>query len=256
MMRFPNVGGNQLISAQATISYKDTTGQPANSTAYFSYAGAPVNPNVTVFNTSTMVPFPNVPPPREVDATHIFYLQHNNASWSWTMSGNESYPQNYSADYPLLWNPYNQNAQDPNLVFSTTNGTWVDIVWVSAINNGTPSNPPHSMHKHGGKFYLIGGGEGEWIWNTVAEAAAEIPQNFNFETPAYRDGVNTISTHNAPTWIVIRYQVVNPGAWLLHCHIQIHLAGGMAMAILDGVDAWPEVPYLYGPDSNGNGLPC
>jgi hypothetical protein len=38
---------------------------------------------------------------------------------------------------------------------------------------------------------------------------------------------------------------MNPGAWMLHCHIQSHLSGGMAMVILDGTDVWPDVPDEY-----------
>ena len=37
----------------------------------------------------------------------------------------------------------------------------------------------------------------------------------------------------------------------MHCHFEIHLGGGMAVAILDGVDAWPEVPPEYGADKRG-----
>lgn len=51
--------------------------------------------------------------------------------------------------------------------------------------------------------------------------------------------------------MVLRYEVVNPGAFLFHCHVQTHMAGGMAVAMLDGVDAWPTVPLEY---ANGNGI--
>jgi hypothetical protein len=45
--------------------------------------------------------------------------------------------------------------------------------------------------------------------------------------------------------MAIRYHVVNPGAWLLHCHVQSHLRGGMSIAMQDGVDEWPTVPREY-----------
>ena len=51
--------------------------------------------------------------------------------------------------------------------------------------------------------------------------------------------------------MALRYQVINPGAFLFHCHIQTHMMGGMAVAMLDGVDAWPTVPSEY---SDGNGI--
>ena len=37
----------------------------------------------------------------------------------------------------------------------------------------------------------------------------------------------------------------------MHCHFEIHLGGGMAIAILDGVDAWPKVPSEYAADQRG-----
>jgi len=39
---------------------------------------------------------------------------------------------------------------------------------------------------------------------------------------------------------------------LFHCHMQTHLSGGMAIVMLDGFDAWPNVPAEYA--NNGNGI--
>lgn len=52
--------------------------------------------------------------------------------------------------------------------------------------------------------------------------------------------------------MALRYEVVNPGPFLFHCHIQTHVSGGMALTFLDGVDDWPEVPEAY--LNGGNGL--
>lgn len=70
-------------------------------------------------------------------------------------------------------------------------------------------------------------------------------QNFNFDKPQMRDSFPTPPAETKPSWLAIRYHVVNPGAFLLHCHIQVHLAGGMALGLLDGVDEWPTVPPEY-----------
>jgi FtsP/CotA-like multicopper oxidase with cupredoxin domain len=59
----------------------------------------------------------------------------------------------------------------------------------------------------------------------------------------YRD--TFVTAPNGEAWIAIRYQVVNPGAFLLHCHMETHFMSGMGMVLLDGVDAWPEVPARY-----------
>ena len=67
-----------------------------------------------------------------------------------------------------------------------------------------------------------------------------------------RDGFTTTPANGNSSWLALRYEVVNAGAFLFHCHLQTHLSGGMAVAMLDGVDQWPTVPenYLDG----GNGL--
>jgi FtsP/CotA-like multicopper oxidase with cupredoxin domain len=105
--------------------------------------------------------------------------------------------------------------------------------------------PPHPIHKHSNKFFVIGQGEGKWKYSSIAEAMHYIPQSFNFETPQIRDTFATPPAATGPTWLAIRYHVVNPGAFLLHCHIQIHQSGGMALALLDGIDEWPEIPDEY-----------
>nr|GFD57021.1 hypothetical protein [Tanacetum cinerariifolium] len=75
--------------------------------------------------------------------------------------------------------------------------------------------------------------------------AAAQPELFNLVNPSYRDGFVTPPSAGKPTWLAVRYKVEIPGAWLLHCHIQSHLNGGMAAVILDGVDEWPYVPEEY-----------
>lgn len=67
-----------------------------------------------------------------------------------------------------------------------------------------------------------------------------------------RDGFYTLPVATQSTWMVVRYQVVNPGAWLLHCHIDPHLTGGMGVVMLDGTDRWPVVPGAYGVNGTGN----
>jgi laccase len=33
-------------------------------------------------------------------------------------------------------------------------------------------------------------------------------------------------------WAVVRFLADNPGVWLVHCHIDAHLTGGLAMALV------------------------
>ena len=70
----------------------------------------------------------------------------------------------------------------------------------------------------------------------------EHPELFHLENPQRRDTFVTISPQGGPIWMMLRYQVVNPGPFILHCHIETHLSNGMAIALLDGIDEWPQVP--------------
>ncbi|KAJ5378929.1 laccase-1 [Penicillium cosmopolitanum] len=137
---------------------------------------------------------------------------------------------------PLLFN--RTAITDSDLRIITRNGTWVDII----ITNPLLGQPTHAIHKHSNKFYVIGHGFGDWNYTSVAEAMEFIPDNFDLLSPQLRDTFVVEGTRAGRSWLAIRYQVVNPGAFIIHCHIQPHLSGGMAMAILDGVDAWPQLP--------------
>jgi len=147
---------------------------------------------------------------------------------------------------PLLFeDPSAVAASD--LIVKTQSGQWVDLV----VQVEGPIAQPHPLHKHSNKGFIIGGGTGSWNWSSVAEAEAALPAGtFNFQTAPYRDGTTTQPAEGSNAWVVIRYQVVNPGAFLFHCHMQTHLSGGMAIALMDGVDKWPSVPSAY---KNGNG---
>jgi FtsP/CotA-like multicopper oxidase with cupredoxin domain len=110
----------------------------------------------------------------------------------------------------------------------------------------------HAVHKHGNKFHVIGAGLGIWNYSSVAEAVLHEPGSFNLVNPDIRDTVVTNFTlFNGPEWVAFRYHSNNPGPWLLHCHVETHLAGGMGIAILDGVDKWPKIPKEYKKGANG-----
>jgi hypothetical protein len=239
-IRVAAFGLNQVATGLATLSYAGSSG-PAAPNPVFNYAGQNLTAEVVLFSDTAIVPFETVSPSLDVAKTFLLEIKNEGASYLWTLSGLESYSMNLEDDTALLFDPTSPAAQDSNLTISTNNGTWVDFV----IQVLGPLAPPHPIHKHSNKAFIIGQGVGAWNWTTVAEAAAVIPQNFNFVNPPLRDGFTTPPVSGTPTWMAVRYQVVNPGAFLMHCHIQTHLSGGMAIAILDGIDAFPVVPEEY-----------
>jgi FtsP/CotA-like multicopper oxidase with cupredoxin domain len=253
-IRMASLALAQLIDTTAVLSYggnheyghyKNSTSTDAIiSTPYTNQAGLPTTGNVTVFNQAQMVSFPPQYPQTspKIDQTVFMTLGNVANSYSWAMNTtlfNHAMLDN--ADPPLLYQTPSPNNPGQNLTIITKNGTWVDLIFlVPGL-----SQPPHPIHKHSNRGFIIGAGEGSFNWTSVAEAAAAIPQNFNLVSPPYRDGFVTPPTGTKPSWLAVRYQVVNPGAFMLHCHIQSHLNGGMAMVILDGVDEWPDVPEEY-----------
>jgi len=165
------------------------------------------------------------------------------------MSGGKVYETTRSLDHPLLYFPNSTDALDEDLVIRTKNGSWVDIVFNVGVLPEEPVEIGHALHKHGNKFWVIGRGLGEWNWTTTADAVEAHPEFFNLETPAIKD--TAITEFIGAMWVVIRYHSNNPGPWLLHCHVETHLAGGMGIAIMDGVDKWPKIPPEYALGRNG-----
>lgn len=244
-IRISNVFITQNICATATLSYKSVSQPTASQTAassipYINVVGGNTTADVVFFDDYHMNSFPASSPAPTADATYILNVTLNGASYRWALN-NTRYDMSLQDSAPLLFDPVNSLPHNDNLTITTRNGTWIDLIFVVG-----PNHPQHPIHKHTNKAYVIGSGVGDFPYSSVAEAMAHIPGSFNLATPPLRDGFTTLSTlDGSMMWLAVRYQVVNPGAWLIHCHIQDHLSGGMAMVILDGVDRWPEVPEEY-----------
>lgn len=234
--------GIQIVNATAALSYKRTPSDPAtqsdmvigSSDPHIDITGAPTSSSVVFLNESAIVPYPaEVIGAETIHQTVILQIARFNNSYTWTL-GNTTFPMSLEElEIPLLFNPSAITESDLRII--TRNGTWVDII----ITNPLLGQPPHAIHKHSNKFYVIGQGVGDWNYTSVADAMQFIPENFDLLSPQIRDTFVIEGTRAGPTWLAIRYQVVNPGAFIIHCHIQPHFSGGMAMAILDGMDAWP-----------------
>lgn len=247
-IRVADSGLTQVVSAFATMRYQGGRHNRHVSRGLITYGGQNTTSLVTL-DRNHLPPFPPHKPASHSDDHHVLHTHRWFSPWQYTMSGGGMYSEDRSAYTPLLYDPHQADAMNESLVIRTRNGSWVDfIIQVGSLAN-QPQEFPHMMHKHTGKTWQIGAGEGIWNYTSVDEAIEAEPHRFNLDNPNYRD--TFITSFDGPSWIVLRYQVVNPGPWLFHCHIETHLAGGMAVAILDGIDAWPTVPPEYGPDQKG-----
>jgi FtsP/CotA-like multicopper oxidase with cupredoxin domain len=261
-------GLNQLLNTTAVLEYDSSCDEPFTSSLkntyptsrpYITVSGLNATANTVMYNSSLATPFPPVAPAAEANDLYVLKIGRYNASYRWFLN-NGSMPLNLEvARPPLLFddpNVYTNTSKNgihnngDNLTIHTLHNSWIDLIL--AIE--PPFQPPHPFHKHSNKFFVIGSGQGVWKWPSVTDAVKETPGSFNLVDPPTRDTFATIVPTNPLTgssWVAIRYHVVNPGAFLLHCHIQAHLAGGMALALLDGVDKWPKIPQEY---LHGNGI--
>ncbi|ONK61816.1 uncharacterized protein A4U43_C08F33890 [Asparagus officinalis] len=84
----------------------------------------------------------------------------------------------------------------------------------------------HPIHIHGYDFYILAEGFGNFD-------ASKDTNKFNLVDPPLR---NTVAVP-VNGWAVIRFVADNPGVWLMHCHLDVHITWGLAMAFLveDGV---------------------
>ncbi|PYH43346.1 uncharacterized protein BP01DRAFT_402725 [Aspergillus saccharolyticus JOP 1030-1] len=249
-IRAANKYANQIINGTATLSYTNkgngvpttSSGKPGSSTTtsgqYINELGTAATRGVTILDDNTLVPFPREAPASYANKTFVLNIAQTSTSYGWKL-GNDSYPMELEeVEFPALFDP--SSIPTKNMI-STLNDTWVDLI----INVTTSGQPQHPIHKHSNKFYVIGQGNSAWTYSSVEEAMKYIPSSFNLETPQMRDTFQTPPSLGAPSWMALRYHVNNPGPFFMHCHIQMHHSGGLAMAIMDGVDAWPEVPVEY-----------
>ncbi|KAG8932234.1 hypothetical protein FRC03_002854 [Tulasnella sp. 419] len=229
----------QVISGYAVLSYNktDKTGTviPDAKNPVINY-GSDLIAGKKELDPITLTAWPDsVVPPKTANFTAILHLKRV-TSLEWALNHNP-FAAFLEEEEPIMFKPEEAANLDPELTRTYPVGSVVDVVLVSDLGN-----PMHPIHKHGNKAFVIGQGKGEWTWNTVAEAAAAQPQNFMLDHASLRDGFHTLDAVFEPAWVVVRFPVHEPGAIFMHCHINIHSYGGMAVALLEGPEMFPSVP--------------
>jgi FtsP/CotA-like multicopper oxidase with cupredoxin domain len=107
---------------------------------------------------------------------------------------------------------------------SATEPIWVDLV-INNLDDGS-----HPFHLHGHSFYVlssfradVGGGWGSWS----PYSGKPLPGGINTETPLLKDTIPVPRRGH----VLLRLQAGQPGLWMLHCHMLVHLGSGMAAGI-------------------------
>lgn len=93
--------------------------------------------------------------------------------------------------------------------------------WIYVVIHG-PAAVVHPIHLHGHDIFILASGPGSY--------SSSIP--LNISNPPRRD----VALLPAAGYLVIAFEVDNPGVWLLHCHIGWHVSMGFALQIIEQKD--------------------
>ncbi|KAL5637280.1 hypothetical protein ACGC1H_001054 [Rhizoctonia solani] len=242
----------QLITGYSILRYADQTGAglvevktlPASKNPWIDYAGNIINGGTDLVQ-ANLSPFPdNAPPQGKADVTLPLNVTRT-SEFGWVLNGNSwtSPPDNFT---PLLFQPAQIAALDKNVYFSYPNGSVVDIIFT--VTAGNPAmHPPHPMHKHGVKAWFLGSGEGKFPYASIQAAVDAGYKGINMKNPPLRDDFVTPVAITGQAWAAVRFQAVDPGPIILHCHIDAHLATGMVIVLLEGAEKLTSgyVPSYY-----------
>ncbi len=194
-IRVAAVSAPQILSGEASSRTRRADSRsraplppPSTPTSrpYIDDAGVNTTTDVTFFSQDDARPFPAVAVSPTADATFILHMRIDGASYRWALNDSLLRPTDYDTATPILFAPRPADAAD-NVTISTRNGTWVDLVFVAAVF----PMPPHPLHKHGGKVFVLGAGTGNFTWDSVEQAARDVPESFNLVDPPRRDGFAT-----------------------------------------------------------------
>ncbi|KZV67752.1 multicopper oxidase, partial [Peniophora sp. CONT] len=121
--------------------------------------------------------------------------------------------------FPVLLQILSGNTSAQSLVpehsiYELEPNTTVDLVIPGGSLGG-----PHPMHLHGHAF---------WVLRSAGNSS------YNYENPVLRDVVS-VGNHTTDD-VTIRFRTDNPGPWILHCHIDWHLAEGLAVVMAEDVN--------------------
>lgn len=127
---------------------------------------------------------------------------------------------------PLLFqnrSAWDENQLVPFIGLGADEPTRVDIV-INNLDDGA-----HPFHLHGHSFYVLSSyrDEGRGGWGSYNPHSGEQPPNgLNLDFPLRKDTVSVPRRGH----VVLALVADNPGIWMLHCHMLVHMARGMAMA--------------------------
>lgn len=123
-----------------------------------------------------------------------------------------SHPLQGRTPLPLTLNPPPQPQRTPG----ATTAEYVVLV----IQDDTGFGITHPIHLHGHDFWVLAQDTGMYHGNTSA---------FNTVNPPRRD----VASLPGNGYLAIAFELDNPGAWIVHCHIAWHASEGLALEFVE-----------------------
>jgi len=198
-----------------------------NITATLSYNDSAPRTDLTVssakeVNDMALVPIPAEAPPcvtRTICLEVTFAVMTDNTRRAVFNGITHNFPlvPTVFSELTLGENATNADAYGP-LTFVIKEGEVVDLVIKNAIAG-------HPFHLHGHKFWIVGRSQNY----TSSDPTLNPPIVEGQKNPMRRDTILVFQQQSA----TLRFVANNPGAWLLHCHIEWHFEIGFAVQFVE-----------------------
>ncbi|XP_057982383.1 laccase-7-like [Malania oleifera] len=128
---------------------------------------------------------------------------------------------------PRIFDYTNSSLSFDKSLFMTNKSTIVkefefnSTVEIVLQNTALVAIESHPMHLHSFDFHVLAQGFGNFD-------PKNDPAKFNYKNPQIR---NTLAVAIGG-WAAIRFRADNPGAWLMHCHVDAHVPWGLAAVFI------------------------
>lgn len=149
---------------------------------------------------------------------------------------------------PLL--ALNRSSWDGNQLLPFIGVRPSEAVQVDLVLNNLDDGS-HPFHLHGNPFHVLSSyrTEGRGGWGRYNPYEGQPPPNgINLENPVRKDTVSVPRRGH----VVLRFMADNAGLWMLHCHMAVHMASGMAMGLHVGAAA--DIEHLGAIDETAASL--
>lgn len=216
-----NPGGN-VTEALAVIYFQDADTNAVPTTT----STVPVSRINECFNdalSSTVPVYSITPQPPTSTQTINITFDNNGTQWLFNMNGN-SFRDDYNDPNLLEAKLGNVSFPADQNVYDFGSNKSVSLV----VYNFIPAS--HPMHMHGHNFYVIDEGFGTWDGNHSGNTTNPQRRDTQLLQKAQADGNGTVT---APSYVVLQFDLDNPGVWPFHCHIAWHVSQGLYINMLE-----------------------